>query len=180
MIRLDQYKDKQHFSVPEGYFDQFQNEVMQVIRSEIEKDKRKRIRRNYWFSITGVAASVAIIIGILSFFPSANQSLQLAQNDISPTMVVESQESRIQPIDEANELISPVPKEQHLTSSLLEQKTEEKTLVAVEEKPIVQLEEKSQPLKETIVYVVMEYYNDDNLYDLFSETLYDLECCYDY
>jgi len=176
-MKLDQYKSKQHFSVPEGYFDQFQSEVMQAVRHEMENDKRKRRQRNYWIGFTGIAASFAIIIGFLSYSPSSNKDTQLALNDIAPTITTtENQEVTTHAIEEATLPVSSVVDEYQLATSSSEKESSPAKIMEISQ----EVEEKPQPLKETILYAVMEYYSDDHLYELFSETLYDLECCYDY
>jgi len=54
MIDLDTLQKEEHYQVPEGYFDQLPQQVM----NQIHKEKTKR--RNIWLS--AVAATLALVI----------------------------------------------------------------------------------------------------------------------
>lgn len=52
-------KDNTSFQVPEGYFDELQDNVMQKVRQERDREKR----RNRYMLISSIAASVALVLG---------------------------------------------------------------------------------------------------------------------
>ena len=87
-MELDQYK-KNCFKVPENYFEQLEEEVFQKIRQSDLKLKR----RKWYISIASAAASLLVLVSIISFqdeqepalmaqAESFSESLALAINDL--------------------------------------------------------------------------------------------------
>jgi hypothetical protein len=157
MDTLEKYKDKPLFEVPENYFEKFQYDVLQLVMKE---EKRQNTHKQ-WIAAVSIAASVAIIL-MLSFF------LFLNRNTNEPFYVhqeVIQDEKSILTLDsihfaEAIDLEIEEPVESAETPKTLYPKV-----------PLV---------AETIVYRAVDYYLDDYTADSFFDTMYDLECYYDY
>jgi len=160
MDTLQPYKDKPLFEVPEHYFEQLQQDVMQRVKKETKSQKIKK----QWFSAISVAASIALILA-LSYFIFLNRDSEphfYVHEEILP-----SEDSIISldsnSIAEAIEMIA--------TNDTAEQIITSKPLFS--KAPLV-------PVNETIVYRAVDYYVDDFLTENFYETMYDLESYFDY
>ena len=159
MDTLQQYKDKPLYEVPDHFFEQFQHNVMQRVAKET---KRQKIRKQ-WISAISIAASFTIILA-LSYFIFLNKN---TDEHFYVHEEIALPEDSIISLDvsylvEANELIDNIIED----STFLEPLSPKAPLVAAE--------------KETIVYRAVDYYVDDYETDNFYETMYDLECYYDY
>ena len=88
IMELDQYK-KNCFKVPENYFEQLEDEVLLKIR----KSDAKLKRRKWYISIASAAASLLILVSIITFYEKPEQifmanavpfseNLALAMNDL--------------------------------------------------------------------------------------------------
>jgi hypothetical protein len=160
MDTLQKYKEIPLFEVPEHYFESFQHDVIQRI---IKEEKRRNTTKR-WISAVSIAASIAIIF-MLSFY------IFLNRNSNEPFYVhqeINQPEDSILTLDsnhfaEATELANDIPLESVESPKPLSPKA---PLVAAE--------------KETIVYRAVDYYLDDYTADSFFETMYELECYYDY
>jgi ABC-type phosphate transport system auxiliary subunit len=161
---LHKYKDKPFYEVPEDFFEQFQQDVMQRVAHEAKRQKKQR----QWISVVSVAASIALIM-VLSYFiflnkdgeqhfyvhedllQSENLTTTLDTNCLAEaTEHIHTNTAAINPTQE----IAPSPKS-------LPHKTQ-----AVE--------------TETIAYRAVDYYVDDVQTEAYYETMYELECYYDY
>ena len=160
MDTLQQYKDKPLYEVPDHFFEQFQHNVMQRVAKETKRQKM----RKQWISAISIAASFTIILA-LSYFIFLNKN---TDEHFYVHEEIALPEDSIISLDvsylvEANELIDNIIEENPILPEPLSSKV---PLVAVE--------------KETIVYRAVDYYVDDYETDNFYETMYDLECYYDY
>ena len=157
MNTLQKYKDTPLYDVPEHYFEQLQNDVIQ----RVNKEKIFRKNAKKWISAVSVAASIAIIL-TLSFYIFVNEDTNkhfYAQEDIplneETILTIDSNQ-----LAEAEEII-------------IENNAETLEIP----KP---LSPKAPLVAETIVYRAVDYYLDDYTIDSFCEVMYDLECYYDY
>lgn len=74
MIDLDQLNKEEHYKIPDGYFDQLPNQIMNNIRKE------KRHKRNLWISSVAV---VALLIICGTIFINYNKEEALTNSDIA-------------------------------------------------------------------------------------------------
>jgi len=158
MDTLQKYKNHALFEVPEQYFEQFQQEVMQRVKQE----KQQKITIKKWFSVVSVAASISIII-VLSFYVFVNKDTSehfyVHEEIIHPGDSILSFETN--QLAEAQEMTVEIPVEAAVPQKITSSKSPELT-------------------GETIVYRAVDYYLDDFTVDSFCEIMYDLECYYDY
>jgi hypothetical protein len=160
MDTLQKYRDKPLYDVPDHYFEQLQHDIMQRVAKE---EKRQKSYKK-WISAVSIAASIAVIF-MLSYFLIENR------NPNEPFYVHEETaqpENSVLDFDsthyaEAQEITTDIPVKSIETPAPLSPKA-----------PLV------APEKETIVYRAVDYYIDDYETSLFCETMYDLECYYDY
>lgn len=82
MIDLDTLQKEEQYKVPEGFFDQFPQQVMNQIRKEKAK------RRNIWLS--AVAAAMALVICSVTVIRYIQQD-DARQQDIVQTQSQDSQ-----------------------------------------------------------------------------------------
>jgi hypothetical protein len=160
MDTLQKYKEKPLYDVPDSFFQQFEREVMQRVKME-EKERTSSYKK--WISAASIAASV-VLIGMLSYFLIENR------NPNEPFYVHE-------------EIAKPDNPVLHFDSTYVaetKQVIPDKPLESVEKTPSVVPVETNVAVKETIVYRAVDYYIDDYETSLFCETMYDLECYYDY
>lgn len=152
---LQKYKDKPFYEVPDHYFEQMQHDVMQRVKKET---KRQKLHKT-WISSVSVAASLALIV-MLSYFlflnKDTNEPFYVHEELLVPENGILGQDSSC--FAEAIELE---------TQEIVDTNT-----------PIVN--ETTPPSKETIAYRAVDFYVDDYEIDSFCETMYDLECYYDY
>jgi hypothetical protein len=154
MDTLKKYKDKPLFEVPEKYFEQFQHDVIQ----RVMKEEKRHNTLKKWRSAVSIAASVAIIF-ILSFYIFLNRNINepfYVHQEIPPEESVLTIDSIH--LAEVTELAIEIPNQS--------------TPKPLSPKPPV--------VAETIVYRAVDYYLDDYEIDSFFDTMYDLECYYDY
>jgi hypothetical protein len=158
MKKKKKYKDKPLYEVPDCYFEQLQRDVMQRVVKEEKRTPKK------WISAVSVAASISIIFA-LSYFLYLNRNtdehfyvheeMPLPDNSIislDSSYLAEATECII--IDTITEEIPTTPKPLSPKAPLVE--------------------------KETIVYRAVDFYVDDYEINNFCETMYELECYYDY
>jgi len=158
MDTLNKYKDKSLYEVPDHFFEKFQHDVMQCVRMEEKQQKRYK----QWLSSISVAASIAIIIA-LSYFIFLNRNpieLFYAHEDM---LLQEDSASSLYPnhLAEANERIDTATEKIFYTE-------EPKTGI------------KEQLVVETIAYLAVDFYLDDFETENFYDTMYELECYYNY
>jgi|WetSurMetagenome_2_1015567.scaffolds.fasta_scaffold681483_2 flagellar biosynthesis/type III secretory pathway M-ring protein FliF/YscJ len=92
MENLNQYRDKNTFQVPDGYFEDLQNDVIQKIRYHQKTTRRKRLI----ISFSSVAACLLIVVGLFSFFHQDGQSVLVSSMDtVSDAVIIQ------QPFSEA-------------------------------------------------------------------------------
>ena len=162
MDTLQKYKEKPLYEVPDSFFQQFEREVIQRVKME-EKERASSYRK--WISAASIAASV-VMIGLLSYFLIENR------NPNEPFYVHE-------------EMVKPETPVSNFDSTYVAETKiviPDKPVDSVEKTPLVAPVETtaSNPTKETIVYRAVDYYIDDYETIQFCETIYDLECYYDY
>jgi len=160
MDTLQKYKEKPLYDVPDSFFQQFEREVMQRVKME-EKERTSSYKK--WISAASIAASV-VLIGMLSYFLIENR------NPNEPFYVHEV-------------IAKPETPVLHFDSTYVAENKKvitDKPLESVEKIPSVAPVETNVAVKETIVYRAVDYYIDDYETSLFCETMYDLECYYDY
>ena len=158
MENLDQYRDKDAFRVPDGYFENLQNNLFQKIHH-----RQKIARRNkFIISFSSVAACLLIIVGIFSFFHQDGKSVLLSSRDtVSDAAVIE------QPLSETttNPEIITVDK-----MKLNEKQLANSSSAKSAKKEIS--ENKSQQFDE-LDYEIVESYSDELVYadilELYSE-----------
>jgi len=159
MDRLHKYKNTPLFDVPEHYFDQLQHDVMQRVNIEIKRQKTFK----KWFSAISAAASITLIITLACYiFVNRNTEEHFyvsEETTISDDSVISFDSSYYA---DANDFMY-IEKEEIIVSN---------------ESPLKN--EPSVTPNETIVYSAVEYYVDDYETEKFYETMYDLECYYDY
>jgi hypothetical protein len=159
MDTLNKYKDKPLYEVPEHFFEQFQQDVIQRVAKE---EKRQKTRKQ-WLSAVSVAASFTLIMA-LSYYIFLNRNTEQHFYVHEDTQLPE------------DSIIS-------LESNHLAEATE---LITIDTAEQLTLEEPLSPKapsvaeKETIVYRAVDFYVDDYATDNFYETMYELECYYDY
>ena len=73
MIDLDTLQKEEHYQVPEGFFDQFPQQVMNQIRKEKTK------RRNIWLSaVAAVMALVITSVTVIQYMQNDNRTQNIA------------------------------------------------------------------------------------------------------
>jgi flagellar basal body-associated protein FliL len=145
------------YEVPEHFFEQFQHDVMQ----RVTKEEKRRKTQKQWISTISVAASIALIMA-LSYFIFLNKD---TNNHFYVHEELPHLEDSIISLDsnhlaEATERIENVPAE----------------VIIPAKDPVV----KNETPAETIVYRAVDYYVDDYATENFYDTMYELECYYDY
>lgn len=74
MIDLDTLRKEEHYQVPEGFFDQFPQQVMNQIRKEKTK------RRNIWLSaVAAVMALVITSVTVIQYMQNDNRNQNIVQ-----------------------------------------------------------------------------------------------------
>lgn len=74
MIDLDTLQKEEHYQVPEGFFDQFPQQVMNQIRKEKTK------RRNIWLSaVAAVMALVITSVTVIQYMQNDNRNQNIVQ-----------------------------------------------------------------------------------------------------
>ena len=156
MDTLQQYKDKPLYEVPDHFFEQFQHNVMQRVAKETKRQKM----RKQWISAISIAASFTIILA-LSYFIFLNKNTDehfYVHEEIAlPEDSIISLD--VNHLAEVNEPFINLSED-----------------IDVINEPL----HKNETSVETIVYRAVDYYVDDYETDNFYETMYDLECYYDY
>jgi len=150
---LQKYKEEPLFDVPEHYFEQLQYDVMQ----RVNKVQKQHHRAKTWISAVSVAASLALIV-VLSVYLFVNRNVN------EPFYV---HEETIQ-IEDTNSLN---------LAEAIDIPAERTTETISTTQP---LSSNTPSTPETIAFVAVDYYLDDNTIDNFYEIMYDLECYYDY
>jgi hypothetical protein len=156
MDTLNKYKNKPLYEVPEHFFEKFQHEIMQ----RVTKERKQRKKYKQLVYAISVAASIALIIA-LSYFIFLNRDTNnhfYAHKELSPI------EDSITSLDfnhltEVVELDDSIP-----LKEIIHNKS-----IAINETSA-----------ETIAYRAVDYYVDDYETETFFDTLYELECYYDY
>jgi hypothetical protein len=159
MDTLHKYKEKPLYEVPEYFFEQFQHDVMQ----RIIKEKKLQEVRKHWISIISVAASITLIIALSCFIflnRNTKEHFYVHEN-------IQHPEDSVITLD-SNHFAEVT---EHITHHLPEQTPSEKPL-----SPKVTLVAEN----ETIVYRAVDYYVDDFETENFYNTMYELECYYEY
>ena len=156
MDTLHKYKNKPLYEVPDDYFEQLQQNVMQ----HITKEHRRTKTAKRWFSAVSVAASIAIIV-TLTFYVFVNK-------DVNEHFYVHED------ITQSEEIFS------NLYSNQLAEAKEFSIATPVESVESLKPLSKVPLVAETIAYRAVDYYLDDYTTDSFCEVMYDLECYYDY
>ena len=161
---LHKYKDKPFYEVPEDFFEQFQYDVMQRVAHEQKRQKKQR----QWISAVSAAASIALIMA-LSYFIFLNKDVdehfyvheEITQPENSTTTLDSNH------LAEAAELI-------HTHTAVINptQEIAPNTKSLPQKNPAVETE--------TIAYRAVDYYVDDVQTETYYETMYELECYYDY
>ena len=161
MDTLQKYKEKPLYEVPDSFFQQFQHEVMQRVKME-EKERTGSYKK--WISAASIAASV-VMISMLSYFLIENRNLN-------------------EPFYVHEDIVKPeTPISTFDSTHFAETKIiiPDKPIESVEKTPsVAPIETNVTLVKETIVYRAVDYYIDDYETNQFCETMYDLECYYDY
>jgi len=158
MDTLQKYKNKPLYEVPDSYFEQLQQDVMQRIKIE----KKQKITTKKWISAISVAASIAIIITLTIYvFDNRNANEHFYVLD-----EIHAQQDSILTIEnnqlaEAQEFTLEIPV---VPNALLNPATSKSPEITTE----------------TIVYRAVDFYLDDYTVDSFCEIMYELECFYDY
>jgi flagellar basal body-associated protein FliL len=163
MNLLQKYKNKPLYEVPEHYFEQLQQDVMQRVMKEEKPQKTKKL----WISVVSVAASIAVIV-TLSFYIFQNRNSY--EYFYAHDEFVTSENEILQDSNcfaEASD--TPVESAIH-KKTIHKPLSSNASLVAIN----------SNTTKETIVYRAVDYYLDDFTTDSFFEAMYDLECYFDY
>jgi hypothetical protein len=157
MDRLQKYKNKPLYEVPEHYFEQLQHEVMQRVNKEVIRQKNTK----RWISVASIAASFTIIL-TLSYFifvnRDTNEHFYVHEDIFQPENTILTSDSNY--LAESKELV--------LEKNII---TEEIPKLISPNVPFV---------AETIVYRAVDYYLDDYDISNFCEVMCDLECFYDY
>jgi len=156
MDTLQKNKDKPLFEVPEHYFEQLQHNVMQHVAKE---EKRLKLQKK-WISVASVAASLAIIVTLSAYLiinRNTNDHFYVHEEIAQPENTILILDSNH--LAEAGEI----------AFKELREITGETEIPATPKTSV-----------ETIVYRAMDFYVDDYEIDSFCETMYDLECYYDY
>ena len=156
MDTLQKYKDKPLYEVPEHFFEQLQHDIMQRVANE--KKQQKTFKK--WISVASAAASFALIVSLSVFLfvnRSNNEHFYVYEEVVFPEDSIISLD--VNYLVEVNEPIHNLAED-----------------VIVINEPLA----KNEPPVETIVYRAVDYYVDDYETDNFYETMYDLECYYDY
>jgi len=160
MDTLKKYKDKPLYEVPENFFEKFQQDVMQRVTWE---EKRRKIQKK-WISAVSIAASFALIIA-LSYFIFLNR-------DTNNHFYVHEK----LPLPEDSIILLETNQLADATEVIIMDTGE---IIATKESVSYQTS-KTPVVEETIVYRAVDYYIDDIETENFYETMYDLECYYDY
>jgi len=67
-VNLDQYPKKEFFEVPEHYFDELPNKVLNAIHQE----KKYVLRKRLWMISSSVAAAMIVLLGVSFFLTNPN------------------------------------------------------------------------------------------------------------
>ncbi len=67
-MNLDQYPKKEFFEVPEHYFDELPNKVLNAIHQE----KKYVLRKRLWMISSSVAAVMIVLLGVAFFLTNPN------------------------------------------------------------------------------------------------------------
>ena len=67
-MNLDQYPKKEFFEVPEHYFDELPNKVLNAIHQE----KKYVLRKRLWMISSSVAAAMIVLLGVSFFLTNPN------------------------------------------------------------------------------------------------------------
>jgi len=159
MDTLQQYKDKPLYEVPDHFFEQLQHDIMQRVITEEKQQKTFK----KWISVASVAASIALIVALSVFLfvnRSDNEHFYVHEEIAQPEDSIISLD--VNHLAEVTEIMDNVIE---IEPTILEPVAPKAPSVAE---------------KETIVYRAVDYYVDDYETDNFCETMYDLECYYDY
>ena len=151
MNTLENNKSKPLFEVPEHYFEKLQHDVMQRISQE---EKRQKLSKK-WISAVSAAASIAIIVALSVYLivnRNSNEHFYVHEETIQSEDTVTTLDSN------------------HLAE------TKEVNVTETHET----LSSHVPAGNETIVYRAVDFYVDDYEVYNFCETMYELECFYDY
>jgi len=85
MGNLDQYRDENAFQVPDGYFENLQNEVIQKIHYHQKITRRNR----FIISFSSLAACLLIAVGLFSFFYQDGQSVLVSSLDTVSNVIIQ-------------------------------------------------------------------------------------------
>ena len=164
MNTLQNHKEKPLFEVPEHFFEQFQNDVMQKVKRE---EKELKIRRK-WISAISIAASFTIIF-MLSYFLFINRN---TEEHFYVYQVITQPEEDVLTLD--SNFLADV-NDSPITSPMIDTDTSY---------PILSNNKTSTNNQtvaaETIVYNAVDFYVDDYQIDNFCDVMCELECYYDY
>jgi hypothetical protein len=160
MDTFQKYKEKPLYVVPDHFFEQFQHDVMQRVAKE---EKRAKTNKQ-WFSAISIAASIAIILALSYFiFLNSNTAQHFYVHHevaLPEDSIISLESNHFAEVSEHFEIVEE-------SISILPNPSSPKV-------PIVAAE------NETIAYRAADYYVDDFETDNFYETIYELECYYDY
>ncbi|MDR1758890.1 MAG: hypothetical protein LBR51_08095 [Bacteroidales bacterium] len=139
MARLEDIKKIETFPVPDGYFDQLEKEVLQHVKAERVRQKRRSL---LLYAFSGVAAALLLLFATTTV-------VKLLRHD-SPAVVQTTPEQE-----------NPV-----LTAQLTTQPDTDpaKTLLTYHPSPANEIEHDPTQL-DNVDYQIIEYYNDEILYD---------------
>jgi len=152
---LQEYKGKPLYEVPENYFEQFSNDIINRVNKEKQLKKTKK-----WISVISVAASLTGIVFLSNFiFVNQNTDEHFYVQANTP-----SDKSTL--LQDSDYVIKNDDK-----SDLKEDVSNIKEPIEINQ---------SSVNKETIVYRAVDFYVDDYETNNFCEVMYELECDYDY
>ena len=166
MNSLQNHKDKPLFEVPEHFFEQFQNDVMQKVMQEERKQKSSR----KWISAMSIAASFTIIF-MLSYFLFINRNTDehfyVYQEITQPKEEILTTDSNfLAEFYDNNSITSPIIDTDTSSPIHSNNKTSSTNNQSVS--------------AETIVYNAVDFYVDDYQIDNFCDVMCELDCYYDY
>ena len=154
MENLDQYRDKNAFQVPDGYFENLQNDIIQKIHHHQKITRRNR----FIISFSSVAACLLIVVGLFSFFHQDGQYVLVSSLDtVSNAVIIREPLSET----ETNQDAFTVDEKTQLTASGSVKSTKKDTS-----------KDKSRQFDE-LDYEIVESYSDELVYadimELYSE-----------
>jgi predicted nucleic acid-binding Zn ribbon protein len=160
MDTLLKYKEKPLYEVPEDFFEQFQHDVMQRVTKEA---KQHKIRKQ-WFSAISIAASITLIMALSYFiFLNRNTDEHFYVHEELPTF--------------EDSVISLSPNHFAEATEIIDNFSDEVIVNQPQtQNPVI----KNDPPAETIVYRAVDFYVDDFETETFYNTVYELDCYYDY